>query len=62
MLRITLAAATLFVAGTAFAQVTCEGDRVEVKGMEMYYEVSGTGEPMIVRHGSFMTTGRRREL
>nr|PZN91872.1 MAG: alpha/beta hydrolase [bacterium] len=29
--------------------------RVEVNGMQMYYEVSGQGEPLIVLHGAYMT-------
>ena len=35
-------------------QATAEGKRVQVNGMNMYYEVSGTGDPIIVLHGSFM--------
>ena len=35
-------------------QVTVEGKRVDINGMKMYYEVSGTGDPIIVLHGSFM--------
>lgn len=30
------------------------GQRVDVNGMQMYYEVSGAGEPLIVLHGSYM--------
>jgi pimeloyl-ACP methyl ester carboxylesterase len=30
------------------------GQRVEVNGMQMYYEVSGAGEPLIVLHGAYM--------
>ncbi len=30
------------------------GQRVEVNGMQMYFEVSGTGEPLIVLHGAYM--------
>jgi pimeloyl-ACP methyl ester carboxylesterase len=44
----------LAAAGTAVAQEAPEGHRVEVNGMQMYYEVSGGGEPMIVLHGGFM--------
>ena len=55
MLRILLTVAALLAAGTAFAQDKPEGHRVEVNGMQIYYEVSGKGEPMIVLHGSFMT-------
>jgi pimeloyl-ACP methyl ester carboxylesterase len=30
------------------------GHRVNVNGMQMYYEVSGTGDPLIVLHGAYM--------
>ena len=30
------------------------GQRVDVNGMQMYYEVSGTGAPLIVLHGAYM--------
>ena len=30
------------------------GARVAVNGMQMYYEVSGQGEPLIVLHGAYM--------
>ena len=30
------------------------GHRVQVNGMQMYYEVSGQGEPLIVLHGAYM--------
>lgn len=54
MLRMTLAAAALG-AGAAMAQPAPEGMRATVNGMQIYYEVSGQGDPMIVLHGSFMT-------
>ena len=42
----------LLVAGAvADAQA---GHRVNVNGMSMYYEVSGSGSPLIVLHGSYM--------
>jgi len=47
-----LAAAALVAAGSALAQPA--GDRVEVNGMQMYYEVSGEGEPIVVLHGGHM--------
>ena len=56
MLRTILTIAALVVAGgTANAAEAPQGHRVEVNGMQMYYEVSGKGDPMIVLHGSFMT-------
>src|ERR671922_1897305 len=30
------------------------GHRVPVRGMQMYYEVSGQGDPIIVLHGAYM--------
>jgi predicted lactoylglutathione lyase len=47
MLCITLTAAGLVAAGAAFAQEAPEGNRVEINGMQMYYEVSGGGDRMI---------------
>ena len=58
MLRETIFAGALLIAGSAFApawaQSEAVGDRVEVNGMTMYYEVSGEGEPLIVLHGAHM--------
>jgi len=54
--RSIVAAALLIgcTATTTTQQATAEGKRVDVNGMKMYYEVSGTGDPLIVLHGSFM--------
>jgi pimeloyl-ACP methyl ester carboxylesterase len=46
--------AALFMTTPAFAQAAPEGAYVEVNGMDMYYEVSGEGDPMIVLHGAYM--------
>jgi len=46
--------ATLLAAGPALAEAQPVGDRVEVNGMQMYYEVSGEGDPLIVLHGAYM--------
>jgi pimeloyl-ACP methyl ester carboxylesterase len=59
MFRNALIAVVLLAGGPAFAQsdsVGSEavGDRVEVNGMRMYYEVSGAGDPLIVLHGAYM--------
>lgn len=32
-----------------------KGNYAEVNGLEMYYEVHGTGRPLIVLHGAYMT-------
>lgn len=52
MLRTALIAASLLLAGVADAQGT--GARVKVNGMQMYYEVSGAGDPIVVLHGAYM--------
>ncbi|SMQ74622.1 Pimeloyl-ACP methyl ester carboxylesterase [Devosia lucknowensis] len=54
MIRTLIAAATLVAAGPALAQSAPQGDYSSVNGMEMYYEVSGEGEPLIVLHGAYM--------
>ena len=54
MFRIMFIAAGLLLAQPALAQTTPAGDRLEVNGMEMYYEVSGEGDPLIVLHGAYM--------
>jgi len=54
MFRTTLVAAALLVAGPAFAQAQPAGTRVEVNGMQVYYEVFGSGDPLVVLHGAYM--------
>lgn len=55
MLRTALLALVLLFFGPpAFAQSQPKGDRVEVNGMQVYYEVSGEGAPLIVLHGAYM--------
>ena len=54
MFRTVLIVAALLVAGPALAEDRPVGDRVEVNGMQMYYEVSGEGDPLIVLHGAYM--------
>ena len=47
----------MVVAAVAGAQAPAPsggGQRVKVNGMQMYYEVSGKGEPLIVLHGAYM--------
>ena len=33
------------------------GSYAEVNGLKMYYEIHGTGSPLVVLHGAFMTIG-----
>lgn len=54
MVRTALIAACLAATGPASAQTGAVGDRVEVNGMQMYYEVSGAGDPLVVLHGAYM--------
>ena len=56
MLRTAFLAALLLLTspGLADAQAVGAGHRVRVNGMQMYYEVSGAGEPLIVLHGAYM--------
>ena len=53
MVRTVLIAASLLLTGT-LAQAQAMGNRVKVNGMQMYYEVSGSGDPLIVLHGAYM--------
>src|SRR5919202_3059348 len=54
MFRTALSAAALLLTGTTLADAQPTGQRVTVNGMRMYYEVSGSGEPLIVLHGAYM--------
>ena len=54
MIRIASAAATLLYAVPALAQTAPVAATVEVNGMQMYYETSGEGDPLIVLHGAYM--------
>jgi len=46
--------AALLAASPAYGDTTPVGARVDINGMQMYYEVSGTGDPLIVLHGAYM--------
>jgi pimeloyl-ACP methyl ester carboxylesterase len=54
MFRLAVIAVVLLAASNALAQTKPVGRRVAVNGMRMYYEVSGTGNPLIVLHGAYM--------
>jgi pimeloyl-ACP methyl ester carboxylesterase len=51
----TALAAVLLLGVATSAQSQATGHRVDVNGMRMYYEVSGTGDPLIVLHGAYMS-------
>jgi pimeloyl-ACP methyl ester carboxylesterase len=54
MKRIASVITALLVVGAASAASQEAGKRVAVNGMQMYYEVSGEGEPLVVLHGAYM--------
>jgi pimeloyl-ACP methyl ester carboxylesterase len=54
MFRSFFATAAFVLANLAFAADAPVGSRVEVNGMQVYYEVSGQGDPLIVLHGAHM--------
>ena len=54
MFRTALIAAALLFTSLACGEAQAAGARVKVNGMQMYYEVSGRGDPLIVLHGAYM--------
>lgn len=54
MSRTVVLALALFAASPALSDSAPVGNRVEVNGMQMYYEVSGAGDPLVVLHGAYM--------
>ena len=54
MIRAALAVAALLISNPILADSAPVGKRVPVHGMQMYYEVSGQGSPLVVLHGAYM--------
>ena len=54
MIRTILTAIALMVAGVPALEAQEMGKRVPVNGMQLYYEVYGAGEPLVVLHGAYM--------
>jgi pimeloyl-ACP methyl ester carboxylesterase len=50
-----LLATAVLLTGAAALHAQATGHRVAVNGMQMYYEVSGAGNPLIVLHGAYMS-------
>lgn len=61
-MRKTLNIAFLLLATASVSQAQAVGHRVNVNGMRMYYEVSGTGDPLIVLHGAYMNIPAMGEI
>jgi pimeloyl-ACP methyl ester carboxylesterase len=47
-------AAPAVVSAQAAVEPKATGSRVAINGMQLYYEVSGQGDPLIVLHGAYM--------
>ena len=54
MFRTLHVAASLLLGAAAVTESQPVGKRVAVNGMQMYYEVSGEGDPLVVLHGAYM--------
>jgi pimeloyl-ACP methyl ester carboxylesterase len=54
MFRNVLLTAFLLVSYATIAHAQAVGHRVKLNGMQVYYEVSGAGAPLIVLHGAYM--------
>ena len=62
MIRSILLAGALFFTTQAFAQTQPAGAYASINGMEMYYEVSGSGDPIVVLHGAYMNIPAMGEI
>jgi len=54
MFRTVLVTASLLLGAATVGPAQSPGKRVAVNGMQMYYEVSGAGDPIVVLHGAYM--------
>ena len=54
MFRPIFIAASLLLCAVTVTAAQTPGKRVAVNGMQMYYEVSGAGDPLVVLHGAYM--------
>ena len=54
MFRTVLVATSLLLGAVTVSPAQSPGKRVAVNGMQMYYEVSGAGDPIVVLHGAYM--------
>lgn len=61
-MRTSLIVAALLAGSHGLANAQPATNRVEVNGMQMYYEVSGEGDPLIVLHGAYMNIPSMGEI
>ena len=54
MIRTSVIVGLLLLVVSPAAGAQADGKRVAINGMQMYYEVSGTGAPLVVLHGAYM--------
>jgi pimeloyl-ACP methyl ester carboxylesterase len=50
------------VTGATMTQTDVQTGYAPVNGLDMYYEIHGTGEPLVLVHGGFMTAALLEEL
>ncbi|MBI1403288.1 MAG: alpha/beta fold hydrolase [Porphyrobacter sp.] len=62
MIRHVLFVAAVLFGTPCLAAADPTGSRVDVNGMQMYYEVSGQGAPLIVLHGAYMNIPQMGEI
>ena len=66
MIRNAFVTVVLLLSGCALAAPTPStapaGNRIEVNGMQVYYEVSGSGDPLVVLHGAYMNIPSMGEI
>jgi len=53
----TAGAATAYTKGTEIATTPAQTGYASVNGLKMYYEIHGTGQPLILLHGAFSAMG-----
>ena len=62
LLVLVAAVALSFPAEFVFAQEAPEGQTASVNGMQMYYEIHGQGDPLVMLHGFTGTSGSWRRF
>jgi pimeloyl-ACP methyl ester carboxylesterase len=60
LLILALALLVILPSNNLWGQESPQGKKASVNGMEMYYEIQGQGEPLVLMHG-FLATGQMWE-